>query len=297
MLSDRFYMRDDYPRRGTSVLTWICCALGAGFILQLIFQRWGGYSIGNEMEGALALSITGLRAGHLWTLLTYALLHGGILHILGNLLGIYFFGREVITYTGERRFLSLFLASIALGGLFFAAANWHQGGAVIGASAAVSCLLVVYACLNPNQPITLLLFFILPVTIRPKYLAWGMLAIDLVGLLFYEILGGHLLFGWAHSAHLGGMAAGWIYFRYVHQREWRFPDQRTEIELPKWFKRARKAPPAAQTPAYKVNLTTRESLRAEVDRILDKINSQGFGALSAEEKRILDEAKDLLSRP
>ena len=40
----------------------------------------------------------------------------------------------------------------------------------------------------------------------------------------------------------------------------------------------------------------RETLRAEVDRVLDKINSQGFGALTEEEKRLLDEAKDLLSR-
>jgi hypothetical protein len=40
----------------------------------------------------------------------------------------------------------------------------------------------------------------------------------------------------------------------------------------------------------------RGHLRAEVDRILDKINSQGFGSLSADEKRVLDEAKDLIGR-
>jgi hypothetical protein len=55
------------------------------------------------------------------------------------------------------------------------------------------------------------------------------------------------------------------------------------------------AKPAAPA-AYQVNLGSREDLRAEVDRILDKINSQGFGALTADEKRLLDEAKDLLSR-
>ena len=45
-----------------------------------------------------------------------------------------------------------------------------------------------------------------------------------------------------------------------------------------------------------MNITNRDDLRAEVDRILDKINSQGFGALTDEEKRVLDEARDLLSR-
>ena len=61
-----------------------------------------------------------------------------------------------------------------------------------------------------------------------------------------------------------------------------------------WMKNAQKS--GAPAPSYKVNIGNRENLRAEVDRILDKINSQGFGALTAEEKRILDEARDLLSR-
>jgi len=60
------------------------------------------------------------------------------------------------------------------------------------------------------------------------------------------------------------------------------------------MKRPARTPlPAAPEP---VNVGSREHLRAEVDRILDKINSQGFGALTADEKRILDEARDLLSR-
>jgi hypothetical protein len=47
---------------------------------------------------------------------------------------------------------------------------------------------------------------------------------------------------------------------------------------------------------YKVNISAPADLRLEVDRILDKINSEGFGALTDDEKRLLDEAKDLLSR-
>jgi uncharacterized protein YcgL (UPF0745 family) len=66
------------------------------------------------------------------------------------------------------------------------------------------------------------------------------------------------------------------------------------IDLPRWLRRWKKS--AAPTPRFHVNLSNRDDLRAEVDRILDKINSQGFGALTAEEKRLLDEARDLLSR-
>ena len=65
------------------------------------------------------------------------------------------------------------------------------------------------------------------------------------------------------------------------------------------MQKARKA--TAATPASVSDAplpsTSREDIRAQVDRILDKINSQGFGALTPDEKRLLDEAKDLLSRP
>jgi hypothetical protein len=70
--------------------------------------------------------------------------------------------------------------------------------------------------------------------------------------------------------------------------------------LPPWLKRSSKppiTPPPAHTPAPRRAPNDRAGVRAEVDRILDKINSHGFGALTVDEKRVLDEAKDLLSRP
>ncbi len=57
-------------------------------------------------------------------------------------------------------------------------------------------------------------------------------------------------------------------------------------------RRLRRSP----SPPYKVNVTSREDLRIEVDRILDKINSEGFGALTAQEKRLLDDAREALGR-
>ena len=59
----------------------------------------------------------------------------------------------------------------------------------------------------------------------------------------------------------------------------------------------RKTAKVAPTPTpVQVEVPTREELRAEVDRILDKINSDGFGALTADEKQLLDDARDVLSR-
>ncbi|GAB1488700.1 rhomboid family intramembrane serine protease [Opitutaceae bacterium] len=300
MLSDRSYMRNSYARQTTSVLTWLICLTVAGFIIQNIFWRWFGMRAGAGFDRLFELSIPAIQSGQIWTLLTYSLLHstGNFLHIIGNVLGMFFLGRELLPLLGSRRFLSLWGFAVLGGGLLWVATNWSHGGSVIGASAGVAALLVFFACLQPNQPMTLLLFFVLPVTLKPKWIALGLLAIDLFGFGFYEVLGSTSPMGFAHSAHLGGMAAGWLFFRFVHQRDWQNPDSveaPSGIELPKWFRRAQKTPEVA-APVFKVNLTNREGLKAEVDRILDKINSEGFGALTSEEKRLLDDARDALSR-
>jgi membrane associated rhomboid family serine protease len=299
MLSDRSYMRDEYSRPATSVLTWLLCAMVAGFVLQHVLYHWfPGTRASSLFNYLMSLTVEGARSGYVWTLLSYAFLHStkNFLHILGNLLALFFLGRALLPILGERRLLMLFFGGVLGGAVLWLATNWGYGGAVIGASAGVLALLITFACINPNQPITLLLFFVLPVTLKPKWIALGVLAWDGIGFLFYEVMGRAPLLGYAHSAHLGGMAAGWLFFRLVYRRFSPELDRSPSIEVPRWFRRAKAAPVA---PAYQVNVTpppTREDLRAEVDRILDKINAHGFAALTAEEKRRLDEAKNLLSR-
>jgi membrane associated rhomboid family serine protease len=296
MLYDRPYMQDTRSSGRTTVLGWLILAILAGYVLQAVVSRI--FDGGDLVERLFALTPAALRAGHVWTLFTYGFLHAQglhlLLHIAVNLLGLYFLGRALLPVLGGRRFLIVYSAAVVLGGACFAAVNWHANAELIGASAGVMALFIVFACLYPNQEMTFLLFFIVPVTIKPKYLAYLAVAIDLVGCLAYEVGGTPSPLSYAHSAHLGGMAAGWLYFRFIHEASWRLPSRRAAIELPKWMKHSQKT--GASAPSFKVNMGSRENLRAEVDRILDKINSQGFGALTAEEKRILDEARDLLSR-
>lgn len=155
---------------------------------------------------------------------------------------------------------------------------------------------------------TILLFFVIPVTLLPIWLVAIFGGIDLIGLLFQELPKTGSLYGVAHSAHLGGLAAGWLFHQYVLSGN---PSgNRSSMELPRWFTRS-KARPA---PAYTVNLDSspsrpssgnassakappagRDALRVEVDRILDKINLHGFASLTAEEKRVLDEARHHLN--
>jgi membrane associated rhomboid family serine protease len=297
MLSDRPYMRDDsagYRAPGTSVLTWIIVAVIAGFILQNIFLRW--FNAGPLFHHNLALTVEGIQSGKVWTLLTYSLLHSpsNLLHIIGNLLAIYFLGRELVGLLGERRFLQFYLAAILIGGAAWTATNWGSGGILLGASAAACGLLAVFACFFPNRQITFLLFFILPVTVKPKHLAWAVLGLNACGFVFYEIMGAVSPFGIAHSAQLGGMLAGWVYHRYFHDAQWSLPWRRTTMTLPRWAQKAKVTTNPA--PRQTLNLGNPADLRAEVDRILDKINSEGFGALTPEEKRVLDGAREHLSR-
>lgn len=306
MLSDRPYMRGDYEREKTSVLTWLISALAAGFLIQVI-SVWIGAA--DRLEATLGLSVRSLVHGHAWTLLSHAFVHSLAfpLHVVVNLLALYFLGRELLPMLGAKRFLGVFAIATLIGGLAWSITHWLSGAADVhlGAGAAVYAFFTIFACFFPNQQVTFLLFFVFPVTLRPKQVAYFLFGVALLGLFVYEIQNAPLPFGVAvaSSAHLGGMLTGFLYYRFIHDSRWSFgsPD-RAEMELPRWLKRARKSPVAA--PAYKVNVNAPPAppppaeldIRAEVDRILDKINSHGFGALTPEERRVLDNAKDLISR-
>ena len=108
MLSDRPYMRSEYAQPKTSILIWLIVMIVAGFIVQTVFLRWFG--AGQGFMSAFAVTIDGLKSGKVWTLLTYTFLHSpaNLLHIVGNLLGLYFIGRVLLPLMGDKRFLYFF---------------------------------------------------------------------------------------------------------------------------------------------------------------------------------------------
>lgn len=294
MLSDRSYMRESYGRTpGLSALTWLIIVITGGFIVENIFLRWFGGDVASWFMRLLTLSSDGMLHGFVWSLGTHALLHNpnNLFHLLLTLLMLYMFGRVVMDEIGPRRMLTVFGAAVAVGGLAWLAVNWTHGGRLYGASAGVSALMILFACLQPHQPIT---FFMIDVGMRAKHLAIAFVAIDLLGLVLLEIPGRDSWFAMPHSAHLGGMLAAWLYFRYLLQRDTEPLFSKPAIELPRWLRKNRKAdlPP----PSFKVNITPRDDMRAEIDRILDKINSDGFQSLTDDEKARLDRAREHLSR-
>ena len=130
-----------------------------------------------------------------------------------------------------------------------------------------------------------MLFFVLPVTLKPKWIAWAVTAIEVFGLLFTEIPGAGAI---ANSAHLGGIIAGYLFYFFVikHQglSQIRVTGGSFKTSL---FKKNPLSPGK-----FKINISRDQNLKAQADEILDKINKEGFGSLTEKEKNILEQAKD-----
>lgn len=294
MIYDRSYMQTDYRPRQPSLLKWIVLVTIGVFILQAVAGNV--FKQPRLLEAFFALSPVHLQSGYVWTLLTYGFLHGHFLHILFNMLIVFLFGREILPLLGNKRFGQLYLGAILTGGLAWLLLNLNGQIPLIGASAGAIALLIFFACLYPNREVTFLLFLIIPVRIKPKYVAYFVVGMDVFGLVAFELASRPGFFGeyTAHSAHLGGALAAWFYFKYVFSRSGYAGEEKPLVEAPAWFKKRGKINKAGGT--YSVNLFNRRNLQREVDRILDKINAEGFQSLSEEEKKVLERAKDILSK-
>lgn len=297
MLSDRPYVRGDYPRETTSASTWLICAIAGAFVLQFAAD-FRLFSPAAGLAHQFALSVDGLSAGRLWTPLTFWLLHstGNLFHVSLVLLGLFLMGRELTDMLGTKRFLAVFAGSILTGALFWIALNWRHGGELIGSTAALYGMVAVFALLQPNREVSFLAFFFFPVTFRLKQLALALLLADTLALVLVNALGQPLPFAYAPSAHLGGMLTGWAYYRLFHAPERR--KQRVPRDNPREYALAEAARSSDAKSAAVAQVPGRSpaDLRAQVDRILDKINSEGLGALTPGERRILEDAKAQLKR-
>ncbi len=215
-----------------------------------------------------------------WQLLTYQFLHGSFFHVLFNLFALWMFGGEVERALGSNRFLRLYLLSGIGAGLFHLLFNVHATAPVIGASGAIYGVLVAFAVLYPNRVVTLLLFFVLPIQLKAKYLVAIFIAISTFSGIESQIFG--LRDGIAHLAHLGGALTGFLFLRTGPLiRDWQF----TLRKRREWRRRA----------ASREKESLKNRHRDEIDRILDHINETGYDALSEKEKELLKKASRKIS--
>ena len=152
----------------------------------------------------LGLSVPGVLGYHLWfELITYMFTHGSIMHLVLNMLCLFFFGVSVERSVGSSEFLLLYFLCGIIGGALSLAVYYFTGSyhsILIGASGAVSSVLLVYATLFPRSIISI--WGIIPVPAPLLIIAY--IVIEIVSQIFSTS-------NVAHFAHLIGFFVAWLY--------------------------------------------------------------------------------------
>jgi len=217
-----------------------------------------------------------------WTVVTYMFAHGGFMHLFFNMLALFFFGPPLEARWGSTEFIKYYIVC-GLGGAALSYA-FAPNAPIIGASAAVYGVMLAFAMNWPDVPIYIWAIFPIPA----KWLVAIFAVMSFVSML--DGRGGNI----AHAAHLGGFAAGWLYLKLGSPTAmlsgFKRKTKRHGLRVvPGDAERSSQAPPPP-TPAQRRSIAMREEgLLDELDRVLDKISTDGIASLSPEERRLLDE--------
>lgn len=310
---DREYYRRDGPgfletitSRG-KVCTWLVIVNVVVFLIQLFTTRRheGGSS---PFTDALLLNVGSVLHGEVWRLLTYAFLHSesNVYHIVFNMLFLWWFGRDVEDLYGPREFLAIYLLGAIAGGVAFCLAallGFNRPGVefgalasldyvrCLGASAAVTAVLVLCACHFPSRKIYL--FFLIPVPI------WLFVVLEVAQDLF-GLLGGRVNENVAFAGHLGGAAFGGLYYLWAanggrllnlwpNWRAWQRRINRPKLRL---YREEETAAPVTVA----AGVESDEQLEAKADAVLAKIQQHGRESLTESEQQVLLKASELYKR-
>lgn len=242
------------------------------YVLQLLADRLFPFTAWFGMDPML------VAKGAAWQLVTYAFLHAGIWHLLFNMLALFMFGSSVEAAVGTASFAGLYFTSAVGAGAVALAVSWGRPVILIGASGAVFGVLMGYALLFPRRPVTLLVAFVLPVTLEARWLV----AI-FAGIEFMMLLSTGSGRGLGQVAHLSGLAFGWAWLR---SPGW----------LDRWRSMRRRRVVERQMRVVRRGREERDRVQAEMDALLDKISKRGMAGLTEAERRRLYEASEELKR-
>ena len=294
---ERDYNRDSYePSRpfggvssGYSIVTWLLGINCVVFVLDSIFAgSIRADAVSPESLGSFSIQ-KAIHDLQLWRWVTYQFLHGEFMHLLTNMIGLYFFGRLMESWWGSRRFVAFYLLCGMCGGVLFAIIGLvspeliHDVGAlrdhgihpdevqIVGASGSIFGILVGCAVLYPHRRV-MLLFPPIPMSMRT-------MALVFLGFSILAVVVGSTNAG-GDAAHLGGAVLGFFLVKkpqllnFVHQ------GLVTQIAAKHRQRKAehRRAQIAKQD--------------AQVNRILDKVRNKGMHKLSPHERRILKQATE-----
>jgi membrane associated rhomboid family serine protease len=281
------------PRITRAVQWLLALNIGVYFLQLTLFGSDAVYS-------ALALDPARFPTAW-WTVGTYMFVHAWLAHLAFNMFTLWMFGPRLEQEWGTRNFVQFYLwcgLGGAIGHLLLA-----QHSAVIGASGAISGVLVAYALRWPDEEVYL--FGVIPM--KSRWLVAALLAMNII-----FALSPSSRIDW--TAHVGGMAFGWIFLKLYsvgginRVRGWvsSIPDE--SEDMPRAVPRNRapmrdRAGSVDEVVARSNAIVLRESksvqhvpkqetpkeYAAKVNRVLDKISQHGIGSLTREERRLLED--------
>jgi len=210
-----------------------------------------------------------------WRLVTYMFLHGGVFHILFNMLWLWWMGRSVEETLGPRTFTVLYMGS-GIGGaiLDIVFAPLLGVNFVIGASGAVFGVMVGFAFMFPRAPIML---FLLP-PIEARYVVAGLIALDVI----FVGSADHT----ARIVHLGGAAIGYLLMK-LQYSGYNLSEVINKMEH-FWYDMKPRRQVSHMSSVSDADVIE-EVEQSELDHILEKISKEGYDSLTDEEKRKLFE--------
>jgi rhomboid family protein len=213
----------------------------------------------------------------LWQLVTYMFLHSlSPMHIFFNMLVLFFLGRNVESSIGKTGFLKLYFASGIGAALIHIATSPSSPYPMLGASGAVFGVIMAFAMISPEKPVTLIIMLVFPMTVKAKYLALGLAVLQLLFIQSGDS-------GVAYWAHLGGMFFGYLFMKVKYRLPlpWRMPwAPRFQIKV--------NNPKPKQSKYQPVDAEA--FISEEVDPILEKISRHGMKSLTRKERQILKKA-------
>ncbi len=274
---------------------WVKYVILANIALYLLVLLTGGSS--SFLNTFFALNGPRFLSGNFHQLATYMWMHGGVMHLAFNMLGLFFFGREVARHIGAGHFLALYVAGGLAGGILWLIFNFNSPSIMVGASGAVLGLVTAFATIRPRAEVYL---FPIPMPVQARWMAVGYAVLTLL-----MIAENHSNI--AHLAHLGGMVVGFAYIKMIgaalepmfhHPPAWAenifkpqpLPPQPEHKPGPTKTNTAHPRP----KPSHTSETNPHEFISNKIDPILDKISKHGFQSLSPQERKLLEEARKKL---
>ncbi|MDR2741416.1 MAG: rhomboid family intramembrane serine protease [Treponema sp.] len=195
-------LRRPFRYRYDNVVLYLISINVLVFLLQEVLPRFFQF----DLTSYAALNpVLVIRYGMIWQFVSYMFTHGGISHLVFNMLALFIFGTQVERHIGSREFLLYYIVTGILAGIFSFGVYWLTGAYrvfLLGASGAIFAVQLAYAVLFPNAIV--FLWGIIP--LRAPVMVLGFTVIEL----FSQIFGQRS--GIAHLTHLAGFAFGWFYF-------------------------------------------------------------------------------------